>query len=124
MFVKDLEHVLPQMEAGSHILYVFHQIDKYINHAVTFILDGLQKDEVILLVDTKESFEKIINEVRKKGYDSTQLQKLIFADNTETYVIGNQFNLDKTGDLITILNPYYEKGFTIRTWGQGSFDRS
>lgn len=85
MILKDLENALPEMKAGSHILYIFNQIYKYIQNSVNFILDGLQKDEVALFIDTKESFEKIINELRKVGYNSNQLQNLLFVESTETY---------------------------------------
>ncbi|MGM0901776.1 MAG: ATP-binding protein [Bacillota bacterium] len=115
---QDSTYTLPPMEAKSHILYIFNQVDKYIENAVHFILDGLRKNEVILFVDTMESFEKVMNELREVGYHSSRLSQLIFAESTETYVIGDEFNLDKTGDLIHLLNPFYEKGLRIRTWGQ------
>lgn len=107
-----------KMRAGSHILYIFNQIDKYIDNAVDFILDGVLNNEVILFVDTKESFENVFKKIRKMGYNSIQLERLIFVDSTETYIIDNQFNLKKTGNLIGLLNPYFEMGCTIRTWGQ------
>ncbi|MGG0740430.1 ATP-binding protein [Niallia taxi] len=118
MIEKGFKNVTPKMRAGSHILYIFNQVDKYIDNAVDFILDGVLNNEVILFVDTKESFENVFKKIRMMGYNSIQLERLIFVDSTETYIIDNQFNLKKTGDLIGLLNPYFEMGCTIRTWGQ------
>jgi two-component system, sporulation sensor kinase A len=103
---------------AAHILYIFNEDEKYIGNAVSFILEGIEKNEVILFVDTEELVGKVKEELKAKGLHPTHLQNLIFADSKQTYLNGKQFDLEKSGELIKLLHPYLDEGYRIRTWGQ------
>lgn len=103
---------------GAHILYVFNEIDQYIGNAVSFIIEGLVKNEVILFVDTENLIDKMKVELRSKGFTDNHFQNLIFADSTHAYFAGDQFDADRAGMLIDLLQPYFEKNCKIRTWGK------
>ncbi|GAE26804.1 two-component sensor histidine kinase [Halalkalibacter wakoensis JCM 9140] len=111
------EDVWQQMDAGSHILYIFNEKDKYIENAISFIMNGLLKNEVILFVETKETFDQVLDQLKARDDHSIDYQKLLFVDSAETYLVGDQFHLEKTGSLIDMLNPYLDEGFSLRTWG-------
>ncbi|KRE82524.1 hypothetical protein ASG89_14820 [Paenibacillus sp. Soil766] len=103
---------------GAHILYVFNEIDRYIGNAVSFIIEGLVKNEVVLFVDTVELMDRIKGELKSNGFTDNHLQNLIFADSAQSYFVGDQFDADRAGMLIELLRPYFEKNYQIRTWGQ------
>jgi two-component system sporulation sensor kinase A len=103
---------------GVHILYIFNEIDRYIGNAVRFIIEGLEKNEVILFVDTVEMIDTIKVELKSKGFTHNHFHNLIFADSRQTYLVGDQFDADRAGMLIELLQPYFEESYKIRTWGQ------
>src|SRR5437764_13834973 len=96
---------------SAHILYIFNEEEKYLTNSVRFILDGLAKNEVILIVEKIEWYERVKQELKAKGLSSAHFQNLIFADSTHTYMIGHQFSLDKTTELINLLQPFVNEGY-------------
>ncbi|CAG7614952.1 ATP-binding protein [Paenibacillus allorhizosphaerae] len=107
-----------KQDTGAHILYIFNEINKYIGNAVSFIMEGLVKNEVVLFVDSERSIAKVKDELNSKGFQTHHFQHLIFADSSQTYLVEDQFDVNRAGMLIEMLQPYFDENYKIRTWGQ------
>jgi len=105
------------LENNAHILYIYNEEDKYIANAVSFICDGIAKNEFILFVETEELIQKVKDELKTFDFNPTHFQNIIFMESMELYYDGDQFDVNGVGKLNDILLPYLEKNHTIRTWG-------
>ncbi|WP_078410926.1 ATP-binding protein [Priestia abyssalis] len=115
--INTLTNHSSALEGRAHILYIYNEVDKYIANAISFILEGLAKNEVILFVETKELIGQVKDAVKSKRLVTALLHNVIFMDSTEMYMVGDQFNVNGDEKLISLLMPFLEKGYTIRTWG-------
>lgn len=106
-------------QSGAHILYVFSDIEKYINHAANFIYEGITQGDFILLVDTEKLNKTIIERLKVMGLSKEQINNIIVIDINQFYFVEGQFDGFKVSQrLRNVVQPYIDKGYNIRTWGQ------
>lgn len=105
-------------EDMSHILYIYNEIDKYVDNAVSFILEGLVKNEAILFIETEELIERIKRGLLLNGLEIGRFKNVIFTDSIQAYLTGGQLNVKSDEGLIHLLLPFLKEGYTIRTWGR------
>ncbi|GAE36157.1 MEDS domain-containing protein [Halalkalibacter akibai] len=107
------------VKKGSHILYMYNELDKYIENTVQFIYEGLKQGSIILLIESVEIFRRIKDRLLMIGVEDDDSNKVKFFTTDEFYFNGEEFDVKKAGSiLIEKFQPYLDKGYAIRTWGK------
>ncbi|WP_176551250.1 ATP-binding protein [Bacillus sp. AFS040349] len=112
-FINNLER------KGAHILYMFNDEKRYLDHAYQFISKGIQHQDKILLVDEKSVFRNLSDLLVSNGYSEEEMNLIDFMPVDEFYLSAKGFNAeDSFKQLEEILQLNFEKGIRTRTWGQ------
>ncbi|QOR68048.1 MEDS domain-containing protein [Cytobacillus suaedae] len=104
---------------GGHILYMFNETKQYVLNAINFICEGIEREEIVFVIETDEMINKIKNHLSATNQRDEQLKFITYINNQEFYFKGEFFNYNGTGQkLINLVQPYLNSGYRIRTWGQ------
>ncbi|WP_164984885.1 ATP-binding protein [Ammoniphilus sp. CFH 90114] len=102
-----------RVSQGSHILYFYNEIDKYIENAVSFIETGLELGQHVIIIDSKKRYEMILPYIT--GIDKTMVHHV---DNFDFYEMYQDFHFERVlSNLQDIIHPYVESEVTVRLWG-------
>ncbi len=104
-------------ETGSHILYIYNELDKYLLNTIHFISEGLANSEIVFVIESDEMIRTIQNELILNGLNVDSYPNVIFANNKDSYLTDDQFDISKARELLILVKPYTEKKMKIRTWG-------
>ncbi|MFC0469013.1 ATP-binding protein [Halalkalibacter kiskunsagensis] len=104
---------------GAHILYMFNEYDKYINNAIHYIAEGIDKDDKIILVESQEFIDAVKEKLLLKGYSNNQLKSISHICNSDYYLSDREFNAENCfQNLVKTLKPNIDKKLMTRIWGQ------
>ncbi|MFA9560000.1 ATP-binding protein [Evansella sp. AB-rgal1] len=104
---------------GAHILYMFNEYDKYINNAVPFIAEGIDKGHTIVLIENCEFIRRLNNNLLRLGYSQKDLDAIIKMDYASYYSKNKNFEAQRSSDsLKDLLEPYIDSKITTRLWGK------
>jgi nitrogen-specific signal transduction histidine kinase len=107
-----------ELSAGSHILYTYMEEERYLENALSFISEGIDKKQVVLYSDNGERLDQIKLSLQSKGYSDDQIQKVIFININHYYKSEDGFHISEVFDSFNdLLTPYLDEHKTIRTWG-------
>jgi len=113
-FVKLNEII--ELSNGGHILYVYEDIECYVNNAVSYIVSGLEQEHHLLVVDDQERL-LLINEKLKNILPEEKLKMVHYTDNFNFYRMHGNFNTEGiVNHFKQILEPFFKHGISIRTW--------
>ncbi|MBP3952957.1 ATP-binding protein [Bacillus suaedae] len=107
------------LSSGAHILYVYSDQQSYLNNAISFITEGLDKNQHIHFVDTSENNNILKTMLRKQNYSESKIKTIQFSEARSFY----EPLLASEG----IELPNYKRVFetegnqSIRTWGKLDF---
>jgi signal transduction histidine kinase/AmiR/NasT family two-component response regulator len=112
-------------KSGAHILYMFNEYNQYINNALTYISEGLDSGEKIIVIEDQRFFTMIKNKLFIKGYTELLIQSITFIDSSDFYFYNNKFSaLNSSDTLLNLLNPDMDDEIRTRIWGQVLVDSS
>ncbi|MEB1805885.1 MAG: MEDS domain-containing protein [Bacillaceae bacterium] len=103
---------------GSHIIYMFNEYDKYVRNALTFIAEGIDNGDTVLLIESKHFFYSIIKKLIQMGYSESQRSLITYANNTNFYCAGETFSAENSIKQLSGLLRNIEHGGRTRIWGQ------
>ena len=107
------------LEMGAHIIYTYYELDKYIENAVQFISEGLDKEHKICFVENRKIFEEVLAKLTLRGYKNADLKMISYYENHSFYLVNQQFDVEHSlKGLEKATESYLAKGATVRTWGQ------
>ncbi|RTE11041.1 ATP-binding protein [Paenibacillus whitsoniae] len=105
-----------KLSNGGHILYIYEDIECYINNAISYIVSGIELNQHILVVDTQERCAKI-REKLIKFLSEKDLIMVHFVDNIDFYEINGNFDGESIIQHFSqLLDPFFKNHITIRTW--------
>lgn len=102
---------------SAHIFYLTEQTDLYIENALNFILDGLQKNEHVLFVENSRLYPRIFERLQQT-LTPEQLQDVHYVNNFDFY--WHQGNFSPEAILAyfeTVTGKLQGDGRKCRTWG-------
>ncbi|GEM_PF-6971109 len=118
MFIQDHINEIGNKQ-GAHILYMFDDEERYLEHTVDFIKEGMLKKEKIIIVESKFFLEKIKEKLLEKGIPQQKLQTITYVENDDLYTSDSDFNASKSYEnLLQLLKPNFKDNITTRIWGQ------
>ncbi|RIW28049.1 GHKL domain-containing protein [Bacillus salacetis] len=103
---------------GAHILYMYTDETQYIANAFQYIYEGLRNGCAVLFIDTEEILSIIKEKLREKGLPDSCFKNLICIEAGRFYIGWDDTNVSNASKkLNTLLRPFIESNFSIRTWG-------
>ncbi|WP_121663417.1 ATP-binding protein [Metabacillus litoralis] len=110
---------------GAHILYMFNDEKKYLEHAYQFISQGIQHQDKILFVEEKSVYKTLSDLLVSSGYSEEEMNLVDYMPVDDFYLSEKGFEADESfKQLKEILQINVEKGIRTRTWGQVLADDS
>jgi signal transduction histidine kinase/CheY-like chemotaxis protein len=104
---------------GAHILYMFDDEERYMEHAVNYVSEGLLKNEKIIIVESGAFLGKVKEKLLEKGLSLQKLKKITYVENDELYSSDSDFNASHSYEnLLNLLEPNFADDVTTRIWGQ------
>lgn len=107
------------LSSGSHILYVYSDQQSYLNNAISFITEGLDKNQSIYFADTSENNNNLKSMLLELNYPTSKIESIQFSESRSFYepiITPKEMKL-----------PNYKYAFesennrNIRTWGNLDF---
>ncbi len=116
--IKELVNNEVTARDGAHILYMYNNLEKYVENATTFIYEGLTKGSIVLYIDDELLVNRIKENLKKLGIQEDQLDDLICLVSNEFYLNGEEFDAFGARNKLTkLLQPLIDQGHSIHTWG-------
>src|SRR5699024_6371800 len=98
--------------------YTYTDHNKYIEHATSYVAEGLDKGHIILYVDRPQSFASVKENLRHAGYSEEQLKHIYFVDTDIAYETHENFNAEAVlKNLNDFFDPHVKDGNVLRGWG-------
>jgi MEDS: MEthanogen/methylotroph, DcmR Sensory domain len=114
--VKTKIRSLLQNNKSAHLLYAFKGMNNYIQSAVDYILDGVTRDQSIILIESDRYLPYLMKEL-KKHLDDNQMAKIHQINNFDFYFSSGSYHPPAILEYIEkMYKPYIEKNMTFRTW--------
>ncbi|TRZ37943.1 PAS domain S-box protein [Niallia circulans] len=104
---------------GTHISYVYTEMDKYIENALYFITAGIELNHEILFIDDKKVLSLLNERLKEQGINEEQLEKINFINHVDFYEPNIPLDSDKIVRKFTaIVRPLLNTGKPVRHWGK------
>lgn len=105
-----------EVSNSGHILYVYDDMEQYLNNAIAFIHTGINQGHHIIFIDNSDRYQKIIKKLKANRIIET-LDRIHYLDNYEFYQLYGNLH----GDAIVhhfgkITEPFFKQNVTLRTW--------
>lgn len=114
---KDLTQVFNEVKStGAHIFYQFHDEDRYINNAISYVNAALAIGHHVMLIENDRFLPKIKEKIASQ-LTKEQSEKVQTMNNYDFYCYRGNFHKETILSYLTnMINPYIEKRIPIQTW--------
>ncbi len=110
----EIDHLKSE---NAHILFVFNQVDHYVQIAADYLSDELNRGTQVLLVENDRIYPMILKRL-KESVCEQKLLNLKRENTFDFYYEQESFNPDSIyNHFLDKVRPYVEKGERIVTWG-------
>ncbi|OCA87772.1 hypothetical protein A8F94_07955 [Bacillus sp. FJAT-27225] len=111
---KSINHLKNHTE--GHILYIFENLEEYINHIEDFVISGLEQNQYSIIIENDR-----INLMLKKRLATilshSQLKKVIIINNFDFYYAKGDFQCNSIFECLpNLIEGYTEEGVAVRSW--------
>ncbi|WP_234414411.1 ATP-binding protein [Paenibacillus sp. CAA11] len=108
---------------SGHILYVYDEIDYYVDNAVIYISTGIEQGHHLILIDNPSAYERIYYKLLNQWSEQVINERISYLDNRLYYHQNGNFH---SGQIIKnfkdIINGFKEQKTPIRTWAHVEWD--
>ncbi|MBD7964782.1 MEDS domain-containing protein [Fictibacillus norfolkensis] len=114
----NLSDVINKYDSKSvHILFVFNEVDQYVQNAANYLSDELNKGSHVLLVENDRIFPMLLDKLKETVCDQMLLN--LKRENTfDFYYEQESFDPDSIfNHFKEAVSPFEEQGKRIVTWG-------
>lgn len=114
---KNLTQVFNQVKStGAHIFYQFHDEDRYINNAISYVNAALATGNHVMIIENDRFLPKIKEKIAAQ-LTKEQSDKVHTMNNYDFYCYRGNFHKETILSYLTnMINPYIEKQIPIQTW--------
>ncbi|MDC3417591.1 ATP-binding protein [Aquibacillus salsiterrae] len=110
---------------GAHILYMFNEQDKYVENAFSYISEGLDNGDNIIIAEDKTFYRTIVKQLERIGYSHHAIQSIVYLSNEEFYLNKDRFSAEKgLTQLQEVIHDQLLSKRRTRTWGNVPSDVS
>ncbi|WP_078544828.1 ATP-binding protein [Litchfieldia alkalitelluris] len=116
--ISDLINNTTTIDNGAHILYMYSEVDRYVENAVTYIYNGLISGAIVLFSESEEIIKLMKKQLYLMDLQDSHLENLICLSSNEFYLNGLEIDFVGAGKKFnSLLLPFIDRGHSIRTWG-------
>ncbi|MCQ4087044.1 ATP-binding protein [Saccharibacillus sp. JS10] len=106
------------VSSGSHILYLYDEIEIYMTNVAAYLSSGVQIGSLAVLIDSEEHISRI-RPLLASMLTSEQQEKVIYVNADSFYDTSDRFDHKKIlKHSRTLMEPYFKQEVSIRTWAQ------
>ncbi|UTE77041.1 MULTISPECIES: MEDS domain-containing protein [unclassified Rossellomorea] len=112
------EKISELLEANecSHVLYAYQDREKYLKNTFTYILEGIESGEHVLLIENERNMNVFSKELKNR-LTSDQLKKVHAVSNFDFYQSSGSYHPPAIYEqLMKTITPFIEKGINVRSW--------
>jgi hypothetical protein len=107
---------LLQTNKSAHLLYAFKSMDNYLNAAVRYILDGIEKEQSIILIENEKYLSYLMKEL-KNYLNTSEMEKIHIVDNFDFYFLSGSYHPPAIlSHIEKMYKPLLDQNKSIRTW--------
>ncbi|RZT23296.1 MEDS domain-containing protein [Fictibacillus sp. BK138] len=100
----------------AHLLYAFKSMDNYMKTVVGYILDGVAKDQSIILIENEKYLPYVMKELKIHLTDN-ELEKIYLVNNFDFYFSTGSYHPPAIlGHIEKMYKPLMDQKKSIRTW--------
>jgi hypothetical protein len=101
---------------SAHLLYAYNGMGNYIKNAAAYIVDGVEKDQSIILIENERYYPYLMEEL-KKYMNEEQMKKIHPVNNFDFYYSSGSYHPPAIIEYIEKTHmPFIENNITFRTW--------
>lgn len=107
---------LTSVASGGHIVYLYEDADRYFDNAAAYVTSGVHHGHQILFIDSEIWYRRLLLKLETL-LTAEQLESVHYIDSYEFYRLYGDFHCHSiTQHFEAILQPYLERGDSVRTW--------
>jgi MEDS: MEthanogen/methylotroph, DcmR Sensory domain len=107
---------LMNQNTSTHVLYSYESGDHYIKNAISYIIDGIEAGDSIILIENERNLKILFKQLENR-LTNDQLEKINVISNFEFYLARGSYHapavLEQMRKTIT---PYLESDTPFRSW--------
>lgn len=105
-----------KVNSSAHILYLYDEIDNYLNNMIAYIKSGLDRNHHLIIIENTTIYT-ILEERLKKLLSIEEMKSIQHVDNKVFYRRYGDFHIHSIlKNFGKLLEPYFNKKINVRTW--------
>ncbi|WP_407270530.1 ATP-binding protein [Radiobacillus sp. PE A8.2] len=102
---------------GSHIIYVYSNMENYLDGVLRYVLEGIKYNQGILLLDTRQNIEYLKDNLSRAYISKTDIDNIKFVDISNFYQKPGQDEYALLDNLSDLISPFKKANIPLRVWG-------
>ncbi|MBU9714002.1 ATP-binding protein [Evansella tamaricis] len=103
---------------GGHILYSYENDENYLNNAISYIIDGIEHDQEVIVIDNLKTIHLLQKKLSFLA-SSAKLERVHYIDNFTYYQKYGDFCCESTLSYFSeYIEPFQKSHRQIRTWAR------
>ncbi|MGM0754309.1 MAG: MEDS domain-containing protein [Bacillota bacterium] len=100
----------------THILYSYHDRNRYLENVIAYVLEGIEKGESIVLIENERNLNVLLKQLNNQLTDD-QLKKIKVISNFDFYQSSGSYHPPAIYEQLTkSITPFLENGLSFRSW--------
>ncbi|WP_044338106.1 MEDS domain-containing protein [Rossellomorea aquimaris] len=100
----------------THVLYAYQDREKYLKNALTYILEGIEMGETVILIENERNMN-VLQKQLNSHLTSDELEKVHSISNFDFYQSSGSYHPPAIYEnLMKTITPYLEKKASFRSW--------
>ncbi|MGF3105428.1 MEDS domain-containing protein [Rossellomorea sp. DUT-2] len=100
----------------THILYSYHDRNRYLENAVAYVLEGIEKGDSVVLIENERNLNVLLKRLNNH-LTSDQLKKIHVISNFDFYQSSGSYHPPAIYEQLTkSITPFLENDIPFRSW--------
>lgn len=105
-----------QVYSSAHILYLYENIDCYLENIIAYISAGIDRNHHLLIIENTTIYNEVEKRINKL-FSNEEKKRIHHIDNYAFYRCYGDFHIHRIVEHFgELLAPYFNKKINIRTW--------
>lgn len=100
----------------THILYSYNDRNRYLENAIAYILEGIEKGDSVVLIENDRNLKVLLTQLNNQ-LTSDQLKRIHVISNFDFYLSSGSYHPPAIYEQLTkSINPFLENDISFRSW--------
>lgn len=101
---------------STHILYSYNDRNRYLQNAIAYVLEGIEKGDSIVLIENERNLNVLLKQLNNQ-LTSDQLKKIHVISNFDFYQSSGSYHPPAIYEQLTkSITPFLENDISFRSW--------